>query len=88
VKRLGAVSAVVREQKLRDFASLLLEKGLGLRTLQSLALIAVVVQPFPRSARLGSMEKAEAFGSDRLTHKVEREPEPLANFDVTIQTNG
>jgi hypothetical protein len=40
---LGAVLAVSYERQLRDFASLLLVENLGLRTLQSLALIAEVI---------------------------------------------
>jgi hypothetical protein len=47
LKRLGAVLAVAHEKELRDFASLLLVEGLGPRTLQSLALIAEVVQGAP-----------------------------------------
>jgi hypothetical protein len=43
LKRLGAVLAVSYERQLRDFASLLLVENLGLRTLQSLALIAEVI---------------------------------------------
>ena len=47
LKRLGAVLAIAHEQRLRDFASLLLVEGLGSRTLQSLALIAEVVHGAP-----------------------------------------
>jgi hypothetical protein len=47
LKRLGAVLAVAHEQDLHDFASFLLVEGLGLRTLQSLALVAEVVHGAP-----------------------------------------
>jgi len=47
LKRLGAVLAVAYEREFRDFASLLLLKNLGPRTLQSLALIAEVVHGAP-----------------------------------------
>ena len=47
LKRLGAVLAVAYEQEFRDFASFLLLKDLGPRTLQSLALIAEVVHGTP-----------------------------------------
>lgn len=42
LKRLGAVLAIAYEREFRDFASLLLLKKLGPRTLQSLALIAAI----------------------------------------------
>src|SRR5688572_13346321 len=47
LKRLGSVLAVAYEQDLHDFASLLLTKNLGPRTLQSMALIAEVVHGAP-----------------------------------------
>ncbi|HEY1947163.1 MAG TPA: DUF763 domain-containing protein, partial [Bryobacteraceae bacterium] len=47
LKRLGAVLATSYNQRLRDFASLLLVENLGPRTLQTLALIAEVVHGAP-----------------------------------------
>jgi hypothetical protein len=53
LKRLGAVLAVMHDQELRDFASLLLVEGLGPRTQQSLALIAErCSQPVRRSGSI------------------------------------
>jgi hypothetical protein len=46
-KRLGAVLALAHERDLRDFASFLLLEQLGPRTLQSLALVAEVVDGTP-----------------------------------------
>src|SRR4030095_10268724 len=45
--RLGAILAVSHEQKLRDFASLLLLQNVGPRTLQTLAMIAEVIHGTP-----------------------------------------
>lgn len=47
LKRLGAVLATAYESQPKDFESLLLTKGLGPRTLQSLALVSEVVYGTP-----------------------------------------
>jgi uncharacterized protein len=47
LKRLGAILAVAYEKNLHDFASVLLLKNLGPRTLQSLALVAEVIHGDP-----------------------------------------
>jgi len=47
LKRLGTVLAVAYEEPLRDFESLLLLKGMGPRTVQSLALVSEVIHGTP-----------------------------------------
>ena len=47
LKRLGAVLAVAHDSSPQDFAELLLTRGLGPRTLQSLALVSEVVYGAP-----------------------------------------
>ena len=47
LKRLGAVLATAYESQPKDFESLLLTKGLGPRTLQSLTLVSEVVYGTP-----------------------------------------
>ncbi len=47
LKRLGAVLAVAYEENINDFESLLLVRGLGPRTLQSMALVSEVIYGTP-----------------------------------------
>ncbi len=47
LKRLGSVLALAYEERVRDFESLLLVKGLGPRTLQSMALVSEVIHGAP-----------------------------------------
>ncbi len=79
LKRLGAVLAVAHEQKLRDFASLLLVEGLGPRTLQSLALIAEVVHGAPTRFADPARFSFAHGGKDGLPFPV-----PLKTYDESI----
>ena len=79
LKRLGAVLAVAHEQKLRDFASLLLVEGLGPRTLQSLALIAEVVHGAP--ARFADPARFSFAHGGKDGHPF---PVPLKTYDESI----
>ncbi len=47
LKRLGSILAIAHEEELRDMESLLLLKGLGPRTLQSLTLVSEVIHGTP-----------------------------------------
>ncbi len=51
LKRLGAVLAVAHDKGVKDFTSLLLTKGLGPRTLQSLVLVSEVIFGTPSRFR-------------------------------------
>ncbi len=79
LKRLGAVLAVAHEQKLRDFASLLLVEGLGPRTLQSLALIAEVVHGAP--TRFADPARFSFAHGGKDGHPF---PVPLKTYDESI----
>ena len=79
LKRLGAVLAVSHEQKLRDFASLLLVENLGPRTLQSLALIAEVIHGTPTRFKDPARFAFAHGGKD--SHPF---PVPLKTYDESI----
>ena len=79
LKRLGSVLAVAHEQKLRDFASLLLVEGLGPRTLQSLALLAEVVHGAP--ARFSDPARFSFAHGGKDGHPF---PVPLKTYDETL----
>jgi hypothetical protein len=79
LKRLGAVLAVAHEQKLRDFASLLLVEGLGPRTLQSLALIAEVVHGAP--SRFSDPARFSFGHGGKDGHPF---PVPLKTYDESL----
>ena len=79
LKRLGAVLAVAYEQKLRDFASLLLVENLGPRTLQSLALIAEVIHGTPTRFTDPARFSFAHGGKDRHPFPV-----PLKTYDESI----
>jgi hypothetical protein len=79
LKRLGAVLAVSYEQRLRDFASLLLVENLGPRTLQSLALIAEVVHGTPTRFTDPARFSFAHGGKDRHPFPV-----PLETYDESI----
>jgi len=79
LKRLGAVLALVHEQELRDFASLLLVEGLGPRTLQSLALIAEVVHGEP--SRFADPARFSFAHGGKDGHPF---PVPLKTYDESL----
>lgn len=79
LKRLGAVLAVSHEQKLRDFASLLLVENLGPRTLQSLALIAEVIHGTP--TRFTDPARFAFAHGGKDSHPF---PVPLKTYDESI----
>lgn len=79
LKRLGAVLAVSHEQKLRDFASLLLVENLGPRTLQSLALIAEVIHGTP--TRFADPARFAFAHGGKDSHPF---PVPLKTYDESI----
>jgi hypothetical protein len=79
LKRLGAVLAVSHEQKLRDFASLLLVENLGPRTLQSLALIAEVIHGTP--TRFSDPARFSFAHGGKDSHPF---PVPLKTYDESI----
>ena len=79
LKRLGAVLAVAYEQNLHDFASLLLTKNLGPRTLQSMALIAEVVHGAP--TRFSDPARFSFAHGGKDGHPF---PVPLKTYDESI----
>jgi hypothetical protein len=79
LKRLGAVLAVAHERDFRDFASLLLLKNLGPRTLQSLALMAEVVHGTPTRFSDPARFSFALGGKDRHPFPV-----PLKTYDESI----
>ncbi|MBV9506371.1 MAG: DUF763 domain-containing protein [Acidobacteriia bacterium] len=79
LKRLGAVLAVAYERQLRDFASLLLLEKAGLRTMQSLALIAEVVHGTPARFSDPARFSFALGGKDRHPFPV-----PLKTYDESI----
>ena len=79
LKRLGAVLAVSYQQKLQDFASLLLVENLGPRTLQSLALIAEVIHGTPTRFTDPARFSFAHGGKDRHPFPV-----PLKTYDESI----
>jgi hypothetical protein len=79
LKRLGAVLSVAYEQQFRDFASLLLLKDLGPRTLQSLALIAEVVHGTP--TRFADPARFSFAHGGKDGHPF---PVPLQTYDESI----
>ena len=79
LKRLGAVLAVSHEQKLRDFASLLLVENVGPRTLQTLAMIAEVIHGTPTRFSDPARFSFALGGKDRHPFPV-----PLKTYDESI----
>jgi len=79
LKRLGAVLAVSNEQKLRDFASLLLVENVGPRTLQTLAMIAEVIHGTPTRFSDPARFSFALGGKDRHPFPV-----PLKTYDESI----
>ena len=79
LKRLGAVLAAAYETDLREFASLLLLKNLGPRTLQSLALVAEVVHGAP--SRFSDPARFSFAHGGKDGHPF---PVPLKTYDESI----
>ena len=79
LKRLGAVLAVSHDQKLRDFASLLLMENVGPRTLQTLAMIAEVIHGTPTRFADPARFAFALGGKDRHPFPV-----PLKTYDESI----
>jgi uncharacterized protein len=77
--RLGAVLAVSHDQKLRDFASLLLLENVGPRTLQTLAMIAEVIHGTPTRFADPARFSFALGGKDRHPFPV-----PLKIYDESI----
>jgi hypothetical protein len=77
--RLGAVLAVSHDQKLRDFASLLLLENVGPRTLQTLAMVAEVIHGTPTRFSDPARFSFALGGKDRHPFPV-----PLKTYDETI----
>lgn len=77
--RLGAVLAVSHDQKLRDFASLLLLENVGPRTLQTLAMVAEVIHGTPTRFTDPARFSFALGGKDRHPFPV-----PLKTYDETI----
>jgi uncharacterized protein len=79
LKRLGAALAVAYESDLHDFAELLLQKNLGPRTLQSLALVAEVVHGAPSRFSDPARFSFAHGGKDRHPFPV-----PLKTYDESL----
>jgi uncharacterized protein len=77
--RLGAVLAVSHDQRLRDFASLLLLENVGPRTLQTLAMIAEVIHGTPTRFADPARFSFALGGKDRHPFPV-----PLKTYDESI----
>lgn len=80
LKRLGSVLAVAYDTEIRDFESLLLLKGLGPRTMQSLALVSEVIHGTP--ARFMDPARFSFAHGGKDGHPA---PVPLKVYDETIE---
>jgi hypothetical protein len=81
LKRLGSVLAVAYESGIQDFESFLLLKGLGPRTLQSLALVSEVIHGTP--SRFTDPARYSFAHGGKDGHPF---PVPLHTYDETICT--
>ena len=81
LKRLGAVLWLANEKKPADFADLLLLKGLGTRTLQSLALVSEVIYGTP--SRFTDPARFSFAHGGKDGHPF---PVPIKVYDETIAT--
>lgn len=79
LKRLGAVLALAQNVSLPDFESLLLLKGAGPRTLQSLALVSEVIHGTP--SRFSDPARFSFAHGGKDGHPF---PVPTATYDETI----
>ena len=81
LKRLGSILATAQDSELRDFESLLLLKGLGPRTLQSLALVSEVIHGTPSRFSDPARFSFAHGGKDGYPFPV-----PTFTYDETIET--
>jgi hypothetical protein len=81
LKRLGSVLALAYEKDLRNFESLLLLKGLGPRTLQSLVLVSEVIHGTP--SRFSDPARFSFAHGGKDGHPF---PVPTKVYDQTIHT--
>ena len=81
LKRLGSVLAVAHEKELMDMESLLLLKGVGPRTLQSLVLVSEVIHGTP--SRFNDPARFSFAHGGKDGHPF---PVPTKVYDETIQT--
>jgi hypothetical protein len=81
LKRLGSILALCQEKELQDFESLLLLKGLGPRTLQSLTLVSEVIHGTPSRFDDPARYSFAHGGKDGKPFPV-----PLKVYDETIHT--
>jgi hypothetical protein len=81
LKRLGAVLWLAHEQQPSDFQDLLLLKGLGPRTLQSLALVSEVIHGTPSRFKDPARFSFAHGGKDGHPFPV-----PIKTYDETIST--
>lgn len=81
LKRLGSVLAVAYEQELRNFDDLLLLKGVGPRTLQSLTLVSEVIYGTPSRFEDPARYSFAHGGKDGKPFPV-----PIKVYDETIHT--
>lgn len=79
LKRLGSVLALAHETELHDFESLLLLKGVGPRTIQSLALVSEVIHGVP--ARFNDPARFSFAHGGKDGHPF---PVPTKVYDETI----
>lgn len=80
LKRLGSVLALAHEHEIKDFESLLLLKGLGPRTLQSLVLVSEVIHGTP--SRFTDPARFSFAHGGKDGHPF---PVPLTVYDETLQ---
>ncbi len=81
LKRLGSILAIAQDQELRDFETTLLLKGLGPRTLQSLALVSEVIHGTP--SRFSDPARYSLALGGKDGHPF---PVPTYTYDETIET--
>lgn len=81
LRRLGSIIALANEQGLQDFESLLLLKGLGPRTLQSLTLVSEVIYGTP--SRFQDPARFSFAHGGKDGHPF---PVPTKVYDETIHT--
>ncbi|MDB5283960.1 MAG: hypothetical protein JWO06_3035 [Bacteroidota bacterium] len=80
LKRLGSILALAHEKELGDFESLLMLKGVGPRTIQSLALVSEVIHGSP--SRFTDPARFSFAHGGKDGHPF---PVPLKVYDETIQ---
>ncbi|NNF35128.1 MAG: DUF763 domain-containing protein [Saprospiraceae bacterium] len=80
LRRLGAVIALAHDSDIKDFESLLLTKGLGPRTLQSMVLVSEVIHGTP--SRFEDPARFSFAHGGKDGHPF---PVPIKVYDETIQ---